>query len=309
MSVVSPFIPPGEAEGNIVERAIMLKLLSIALFAVMGGLIKYGARSLPVGEVVVLRSLFAFLPLAFMIQRSGGFGTLKTRRIGAHLRRSFPGFWGMVCGFSALTLLPLADATAINFAAPILTTLLAIPLLGERVGIHRGTAILVGFVGMLVMVRPGEASLSIGAIWGLTGAVATAFAMIAIRKMEATEPSLSIVFYYTLFCTIGGLISLPFAAEWPSLPDFAALASAGMIGGVAQVLMTRSYRLAPASVIAPFDYTALIFAMIVGFTVWREVPSLTTLTGAGLVIASGLYILYRERQIGRGVAATPATKF
>jgi drug/metabolite transporter (DMT)-like permease len=310
MSSLASLTPPPGTETNAVQRAIALKLASVALFAVMAGMIKYGSPGLPVGEVVFLRSLFAFVPLLWLVRRAGGLGVLRTNRIGAHLRRSVPGLGGMMGGFAALSLLPLADATAINFAVPVLTTLLAIPLLGERVGIYRGSAILVGFIGMLIIVRPGEATLSVGALYGLAGATSSAFAMVAIRRMEATEPSLSIVFYFTLFCTLGGALLMSVDAIWPPLPAFAVLASAGMIGGVAQILMTRSYRLAAASIVAPFDYTALLFAMLGGFALWGEVPSLTMLAGAALVVASGLFILYRERQKGivPSVAATPATK-
>ncbi|HET8728526.1 MAG TPA: DMT family transporter, partial [Alphaproteobacteria bacterium] len=276
------------------------------LFAAMSALIKYVSDTYPTGQVVFSRSLFALVPVFLLIRWNGGLKALKTTRPGAHLIRSGSGFVAMLLSFGALSLLPLADAIALGFLAPLLTTAFAALLLKEKVRVYRWSAIVVGFGGMLLMVQPqGEIGgtlvlgvLPLGVALALSATVFTALAMISIRRMTNTEPSITIVFYFTLTCTIFAGLTLPFAFVMPGPRDAVYLIMIGLLGGFAQVLLTSSYRLAPASTLAPFDYTALLWGLLIGYFVFAEVPEVMVLVGAGVVTASGIFIILRERALG-----------
>ncbi|MCI0430920.1 MAG: DMT family transporter [Rhodospirillales bacterium] len=245
--------------------------------------------------MIFFRNLFAFLPLLPVLARAGGLALLRTERLGAHIGRAAMGFGAMICFFTAFSLMPLADVVAISLSAPIFITALSVPLLAEQVGPRRWAAVMVGFLGVLVMVRPGGASLiEPVALLPLTGAVLYALALIAMRKLGATERATTTVFYFTLVCTALSGLAQPFVWRMPDLPDFVLLVCVGLLGGSAQLLMTQSLRIAPAAVVAPFDYSALVFSIGFGFAFWGEVPDWMLLLGAAIVVASGLYILHRE---------------
>ena len=248
--------------------------------------------------------------------RTTGFGVLRTQRPLGHLARSTVGLVGMVSGFSAVQFLPLTSATAFNFASPLFMTALAALILKEKVGRHRWAAVAVGFVGVLVMVRPAPGPLHpvgaamaggdykallhlIGVGLALLGAAGAAGAMIAVREIGRTERGPTIVFYFTLAGATLGLVSLPFVWVTPDPATLALLILAGLIGGVGQMFLTEALRVAPVGVVAPFDYTQLIWASLIGYFVWGELPHPATLIGAGIVAASGIYILYRELRILR----------
>ena len=201
----------------------------------------------------------------------------------------------MVCGFSALQHLPLTEATAFNFASPLFMTALSALLLGEVVGRHRWGAVLVGFIGVLIMVRPEPGHLNVvGVSLALGGAVSAAGAMVAIRQIAATEKGATIVFYFTLAGTVLGAVGSLFHWVTPDPLTLAMLILGGLLGGVGQLLLTEALRVAPVGVVAPFDYTQLIWATAIGFLVWGEVPHPATIVGALVVAASGVYILHRE---------------
>ena len=205
------------------------------------------------------------------------------------------GFGAMICFFTAFALMPLADVVAISLSAPIFITALSVPLLAERVGPRRWAAVTVGFVGVLIMVRPSAAVISEPAVFlPLAGAVLYALALIAMRKLGATERAPTTVFYFTLACTAMSALAQPFVWRTPDLAGFTLLVCVGLLGGSAQLLMTQALRLAPAAVVAPFDYSALVFSIGYGFLFWGEVPDWMLLAGAVIVVASGLYILHRE---------------
>ncbi len=294
------------AESSRVGLGIAYKIGATALFASMGALIKSTGPDYPIGQVVFSRSVFALIPVLVLVRHAGGLAVLRTRRPGGHLLRSLSGFMAMTCSFAGLTLLPLADATALGFVSPLMTTALAVPLLGERVRIYRWSAVLVGFAGVLLMLRPAGTAggpmligaVPLGVVLALLGALFTALAMIAIRRMAAAEPSITIVFWFTASCTALGALTLPFAFRLPPASDAVALVGIGLLGGCAQVLLTNSYRLAPASTLAPFDYTAMLWALVIGYVVFREVPEPLVMAGAAIVIASGLFIVWRERRLG-----------
>jgi drug/metabolite transporter (DMT)-like permease len=263
-----------------------------------------GHRGIPVFELVFFRNAFAFLPLGLYIWRTTGFSVLKTQRPWGHLTRSVAGLVGMCCSFSAVQRLALTEATAFTFAAPLFMTALSALMLREAVGRHRWGAVLVGFAGVLLMVRPQPGHMNLtGVAFALTAAVGSALAMVQIRQISVTEKGATIVFYFTLAGTLLGLGVSLFDWVTPDPATLAALIFSGLIGGVGQLFLTEAIRVAPVGVVAPFDYTQLIWATILGYLVWGELPQPVTLAGAAVVAASGLYILHRElRRFGR----TPA---
>ncbi|HWA62215.1 MAG TPA: DMT family transporter [Caulobacteraceae bacterium] len=287
---------------------IALRVSAMALFAVLSALVKWaGSQGVPVFQIIFFRNAFAFVPLGLYIWRTTGWRVLHTQRPIGHLTRSAIGLFAMSCGFSALQHLPLTAATAFSFASPLFMTALSVPILKEKVGLHRWAAVAVGFVGVLVMIRPDPGHMTLlGAGLALAGAVGAAGANTTIREIGKTERGPTIVFYFTLAGTVLGLCSLPFGWVLPSPKLLALLILAGLVGGVGQLLLTEAMRVAPVGVVAPFDYTQLVWASLIGFTVWGERPALWTLTGAAIVAASGVYILYRELRSIRAARAAAA---
>ena len=278
---------------------ILLRVLAMALMAVLAAIVKACAeRGVPVLEIIFFRNAFAFIPVMLYIWRTSGFGVLRTRRPGAHLTRSAVGLTGMICGFTAVSLLPLTQSTAISFSAPLFMVALSALILKEPVSLHRALAVAVGFVGVLIMVHPDPRQFaSVGVLFAIAAAAGSAGAMIAIREISRTEPGPTIVFYFTLAGAAVGLASLPFGWVMPSPGVLGLLVAAGLIGGTGQLLLTEAIRRAPVAVVAPFDYTQLVWAGLIGFLVWGETPAMLTLIGAMVVAASSTYILWRE--IGR----------
>jgi drug/metabolite transporter (DMT)-like permease len=277
-------------------RGIAYRVAAMACMAVLAALVKWtGQHGVPVFEIIFFRQTFAFVPLAIYVWRTTGPEVFRTRRPIGHLVRSGVGLLGMVCGFSALQHLPLTEATAFNFASPLFMTALSALLLAEPVGRHRWGAVVVGFLGVLIMVRPVPGHLNVlGVSLALGGAVGAAGAMVAIRQIAGTERGPTIVFYFTLAGAVMGLVGSLFHWVTPDLPTLGLLILGGLVGGVGQLLLTEAVRVAPVGVVAPFDYTQLVWATGIGFVVWGEVPKAATLVGAVIVAASGVYILHRE---------------
>ncbi|HYE00133.1 MAG TPA: DMT family transporter [Alphaproteobacteria bacterium] len=272
-----------------------------ALFALMTALIKLLGGRYAVPQIVFFRSAFAFVPLIPLIAAAGLGQTLRTDRPGVHAARSLMGVTAMLLSFSGLQFLPIADATAISYATPFFVTLMGIFLLGETVRLRRWAALIAGFLGVLIIVRPGADSgvAPLGAFLAIAAAFFTAGVLTVIRRFGRYEKSLTIVVYFSLTCTLVSGAMLPFVWRTPDLPDLLLLIGCGLIGGTAQVLMTRAYQAAPVSVLSPFDYTTMIWATLYGYLFWGDVPGLNVLAGTAIVAASGLYILYREAQLGR----------
>lgn len=272
------------------------RVTAMACMACLSGIVKWtGSRGIPVFEIIFFRNAFAFLPLGLYIWRTTGFSVLKTQRPVGHFVRSAVGLTGMVCGFSAVQHLPLTAATAIQFASPLFMTALSALILAERVGRHRWGAVLVGFVGILIMVRPEPGQMNLtGAGLGVLSALGAAGAMVAIRQIATTEKGPTIVFYFTLGGTLLGLAGCLFGWVTPDPLTLAMLILGGVVGGVGQLFLTEALRVAPIGVVAPFDYSQLIWAAVIGYLVWAEVPRFSTILGAIVVAASGAYILNRE---------------
>jgi len=277
-----------------IQRGIVYVLLAVFTFSAVNALIKWLSAVYPVTELVFFRSVFALAPTFALVATHGGISQLRTRRFGEHLARAFIQFLSMTSIFTAFSMMPLADAIAITFAAPLFMTVLSIPLLGERVGIHRWGAVVVGFAGVLLMVRPGPGVLESGAIFALMNAFLSASVTIALRRLSVTESSTTLVFYQIVIPAGLSTLLLPFGWVTPTWTDAGVMALSGTLAGVGQYWWTQAFRFAPASVAAPFSYTSMIWAVAFGYLIWGDVPTLPLFTGALIVIASGLYILYRE---------------
>lgn len=287
-------------------RGILLKVASVLVFIVMASLIKYTSDTVPPGEAVFFRSLFA-LPviLAWLGWRNELRKGLTTAQPLGHLWRGIVGTMAMGLGFAGLAFLPLPEVTAIGYAAPLLVVIFAAMFLGEDVRLFRISAVGVGMVGVLIVLSPRlslGADLShaeaLGAVLVLGGAVFAALAQIFVRKLVASESASAIVFYFSLTATVLSLITLPFGWVLPTPLEISLLIIAGLLGGVGQILLTSSYRHADASVIAPFEYVSILFALAIGYWVFSETPTWPMLGGASLVVLAGIMIILRERQLG-----------
>ena len=287
--------------------AIGLKLLAVFLFMVMAAMIKAATQNVPAGQAVFFRSFFAMpIILAWIWQRGEMREALVPVNLTGHIWRGLFGTSAMALTFGGLALLPLPEVTAIGYATPIFTVILAAVMLGERVRIFRITA--VGLVGVMIVLWPrlsiGTDALStaagLGAVMVLGASLLRAVVQIHIRTLVKTEHTAAIVFYFSLTATVLSLISIPFGWVMPSTLDAGLLIGAGLVGGVAQILVTASYRFGAASMLAPFDYASLIFAALIGYVIFAELPTTPTVIGASLVVLGGVLIIWRERQLGGG---------
>jgi len=263
-------------------------------FAGVNALIKWEVADFPVGEVAFFRSLFSLIPCFIIVLPRNGLKVLRTARLGDHVRRALSQTCSMSAIFLAFKLMPLASAIAISFSAPLFTTLLSVLLLKETVGIHRWSALGVGFCGVLMVTDPGAGSLGLGALFALVNALLISTVAIAIRKMSTTETTETLLIYQLVLLTLFTSALLPFGFRLPPAFDLSLLAIAGILNGVAQYWWTKSLHLAPASAVVPFNYLSLVWATIVGFIVWGDVPTPMLLGGSAIVVGSGLYILWRE---------------
>lgn len=278
--------------------AIVCRVAAVACIAGLYATVRWADQhGVPVFEVVLFRSFFALIPIgAFMLAQKDP-SLFRTRRPMGHLVRSAIGLSSMVCSFVSLKFIPLTESSAISFTIPLFMTLLAVLVLHERVGWHRVGALAVGFAGVLVILRPDPGHMNFeGAAFALAGAATSAGAMVAIRQIGATERASTIAFYFTLAGVGLGLVGLIGGWITPDPLTLGVLILGGLVGGVAQLLLSQAMTLAPVSVVAPFDYTQIIWATLLGVAIWGETPTLATLAGAGIVAISGLYITYREQR-------------
>jgi drug/metabolite transporter (DMT)-like permease len=287
---------PTHADHHRNGLGIAYRMAAMVCVALLSAAVKWaGHRGVPVFEMVFFRNAFAFVPIVAYIARTTGFSVLRTKLPLGHLHRSVVGLIGMTCSFSALQHLALTEATAFTFAAPLFMTALSALMLREFVGWHRWGAVVVGFIGVLIMVRPEAGHMNVaGVAFGLTAALGSALAMVQIRQIAVTEKGPTIVFYFTLAGTVLGLAVSLFNWVSPDPLTLAVLIGAGLVGGVGQLFLTEAIRVAPVGVVAPFDYSQLFWATILGYLIWGELPHAATLAGALVVAASGLYILHRE---------------
>ncbi|WP_173931161.1 DMT family transporter [Chelativorans sp. Marseille-P2723] len=287
---------------------IALKILSVAVFVAMSSFIK-AAGTVPAGQIVFFRSFFAIFPLMVMIAWRNELATaFHTQHPWSHVLRGLVGVVSMGLGFFGLTRLPLPDAITLNYAQPLLVVVFSAIFIGEVVRIYRWSAVIVGFVGVVIIAWPkltlltGEAGMgegeALGVIAVLLAAAASAVVMLLVRRLVMTEKTSTIVLWFSVTATIVSFFTLPFG--WVPLTNWqiAALAAAGICGGIGQVLMTQCYRYAELSTIAPFEYTSMILAILVGYFAFNDVPTIYTLVGGLIVVGAGLFIIWREHQLG-----------
>jgi drug/metabolite transporter (DMT)-like permease len=289
-------------------RGILFKLASVLVFIVMSALIKATADHVPPGQAVFFRSLFAIpVILVWLAMQSQLTTGLRAANPLGHVWRGLMGTTAMGMGFAGLGFLPLPEVTALGYASPLMVVIFAAMFLNEEVRLFRIGCVILGLTGVLIVLAPrlsvdptsglGRAE-ALGAIVVLCGALFSALAQVFVRKLVETESTTAIVFYFSVTSTLLSLVTLPFGWVWPTPWEAALLVVAGLLGGVGQILLTSSYRFADASLVAPFDYASMIFALLIGYFVFAEVPSGTMLAGAALVIVAGILIIWRERRLG-----------
>jgi len=292
---------------------IALKVISVTVFVVMSSLIK-AAGTLPPGQIVFFRSFFAIFPILIMLAWQRELTTaFHTRHPVSHILRGLVGVASMGFSFFGLTRLPLPEAITLNYAQPLLVVVFSAIFIGEVVRIYRWSAVIVGFVGVIVIAWPNLTLLTSGASLGrdevagvlaiLLGTATSAVATLLVRRLVMTEKTPTIVLWFSVTATVVSLFTVPFG--WAPLTHWqiVALVSAGICGGIGQILMTQCYRHAELSTIAPFEYTSMVLAIIVGYFAFGDVPTLYTLVGGLLVAAAGIFIIWRERQLGLKRAA------
>jgi drug/metabolite transporter (DMT)-like permease len=291
---------------NIV-KAVSFKLASTLMFTVMGVQVRYLGGAYPEGQVAFFRSMFALIPILIVFGWRGQLkGALRTQRPSDHLLRGVFSVVGTFCTFAALARIPIADFTAIAFVAPLITVVFAAVFLKEHVHAYRWSAVAFGFGGVILMLTPYArdhgaltTSMAIGLLFALTNAFTAGGASIQIRRLTATETTSSIVIFMTLLVLLVSLLTAPFGWLMPSTwQDVAILAGIGIAGGLGQIFFTDSYRFAPASFLAPFDYTAMLWAFMLGYWFFGEVPTAYVVCGAVVVASAGIFVILRERYLG-----------
>jgi drug/metabolite transporter (DMT)-like permease len=280
---------------------IALRIGAATSFAFMAAMIKLGySHGVSTPELAFYRFLFGLPPLLAWIALSRNFGAWRTERPMAHVVRAAVGLGTMVLAFSALAYLPLAESTTIGFVAPFFAVMLSALVLKEPVGKHRWSAVLLGFLGVLIVMRPESSHLPLE---GLALAVAAAFGVgvvtITIRQIGRTEGTQTTVLWFSLLSMLVLSPLLPFFAKGHDTVTWGILAALGLFGGFGQLFLTASLRFAPVPVVVPFDYSQLLWAVLLGWWLFETHPPATTWVGAAVIIASGLYTVYREHRLGR----------
>jgi drug/metabolite transporter (DMT)-like permease len=283
-------VPPTDMPG----RGIAFMLAAVSIFSMQDAMVKWLTADYSVMQIMFFRGVFGLIPCSFLLWRAGGRRALRTRRLTAHIWRSGLILGALITFFLAISKMPLADVVAIAFSAPLIMTALSMPLLGERVEPRRWAAVMVGFVGVLIVVHPGVGVFGSAALLALASSVLFAVGMTVTRKLTRSEHSATILFYFTLLNIAAGGIFMPFLWVTPTLPDAAMLVTIGFTGGFAAFCMFEAFRFAPIAVVAPFEYSSLIWATLYGYLIWGDVPGSALLAGAGVIVASNLYIVHRE---------------
>jgi drug/metabolite transporter (DMT)-like permease len=282
-------------------RGAALMLLAALLFAATSAIIKHVAASLPNEMVVFFRNLFGLLALAPWILRHGP-RYYATRHPWFHLVRALTGLAAMYCYFYAISRLPLAEAVLLNYSAPLFIPLAALLWVGEPFSHRLWWPILIGFVGIGLILKPGLSLLAPMALIGVAAGVFSALAMAGIRKLTRTEPATRVVFYFSLFATLGSAVPLLWAWQTPPVELWFALFLIGTVSTAAQILLTRAYGHAPAAQVGPFSYGTVVFAALFGWALWSEVPDALSAAGTLLVIVAGILTI----RLGGQKAAPPA---
>ncbi len=275
------------------QLGFLYMFLSICAFSLMDIIVKWSVEY-PIGQVLFFRGFFGIVFYFFVIPKNRLHNFYKTKRPGLHFLRCFSGLIALVAIFIALRKLPLATVVSISFAAPIFTTIFSIFLLNEKVGIFRWLAVIVGFVGIIIITEPGISQLNIYYVFPIIFCLGLSYVAITIRQLSSSEPVWLISFYFSLAITLLSFLTIPQGWVLPSLNHFIILSLIGIIGGVANLWLSQSYKYSEVSLVTPLKYLALVFAIIFGYFIWGEIPTIKTLLGAFLVIISTLIIFRRE---------------
>jgi drug/metabolite transporter (DMT)-like permease len=272
-------------------------LLSILLFSLMDANVKWLGASYPTSQIMFFRCTLALVPVLVIIAMRGGMMILRTRQWPLHLLRGLMGVGAMGLAFYAFVLMPLANAVSIMHTAPLFMTLLSVLLLRERVGIRRWSAVIIGFIGMLLVVRPGAGMLESGSLYMLAAAFLIGCTTIVIRILGRLDDPVCITFYFTLTGVVVSLAGLLYQG-WltPTRNDLLLLMLVGLLGGMAQYLMTLSYQHLALGTVAPLKYLTIVCSGVIAYLVWGEVPDLQSIIGISIIVASGLYTMHRELQ-------------
>ena len=279
------------------QLGFLYMFVSVCAFSLMDAIVKW-SDAYPVGQVLFFRGFCGMIPIFFMIPRERYFDFYKTNRPFLHFKRCIAGLIAIVAIFIALRKLPLATVVSISFAAPIFTTILSIFFLKEKVGIYRWLAVFVGFIGIIIISEPGFSSLNLYYLYPIIFCLGLSYVAIAIRQLSSTEPVWLIGFYFSFSIMIISFFT--FSQGWilPNLKDLFLLSMVGVLGGLANLWLTQSYKLSEVTLVTPLKYLALVFGIIFGYLFWDEIPTIKTLMGAALVIISSFIIFRREFNIG-----------
>ncbi|HEX8937152.1 MAG TPA: DMT family transporter [Sphingomicrobium sp.] len=295
------------AEQHIVLGMTLRLASAVALAAMFAGVKWVSQHGVSVGESLFYRQIGTTLCALGWAAFGRGFASLKTKRVGAHIARMAIGLAAMGLNFLSFVLLPLAEATSIGFSVPIFATLLAALVLGEATGRWRWSAVMIGFVGVLVIVQPGSGHIgTYGGTVAVAAALCTAGATIVIRRLGATEPAAATVFWFGLSSLVPLALVMLFVAKAHDPQIFAVIIALSLAGGLAQLLLTGSLRLAPVALVVPMDYSSLLWAILLGWLIFDQLPSRWTWLGAPIVIGAGLVILWREQRLRMTGSATAA---
>ena len=285
------------------QLGVLYGIASVACFAMMDASVKW-LDMFPVGQVLFSRFFFGLIPILMLVPR-GEFKTFyKTSRPKLHAFRAITGTLAIIALFIALREIPLADVVSLTFGGPIFVTLGSIFFLSEKVGVKRWLAVLIGFFGMLLIVKPAYEELNIYYIFPIIFCIFFACVALSIRSLSSTEPNYRIALYFSLLSMIVGLLTLPFGWVMPNKFEFFLLIFTGLVGSVANILLTVSLRYAEASLVTPTKYLNLVFAILLGYFIWSEIPKVLTLVGAGLIIISSVIIFMRESELKKKVVSS-----
>ena len=280
------------------SRGALWMLASGVVFSVMALAIKLLGQRLDNLQIGFFRVVVGFAAVLPFVARAG-LAHVRTRHLHVHAIRAVFGLLAMYCSYYAIAHMPLADYTALSFTKPLFATFLAVVILHEVVRWRRWTATAIGFLGVIVMVRPGATAFQPAALAALVEAFSIAFLVTLVKRLPAQETTTGMLFHFGLFASVLSLGPAIYAWQWPTAFEWLLLIGVGVLGAMAQSFWIRSFRAGDASVVAPFDYLRLLFAGFIGFAVFSELPTLWTLIGAGVIVTSTLYIAHREAQLSR----------
>ncbi|MGA7790025.1 MAG: DMT family transporter [Xanthobacteraceae bacterium] len=295
----------GDAARNRVVQGIMFMIGATVMFAISNALSKWVVADYPVGEVMFARSITSLIVCAGFMLPVTGLSVFATRRVRDHIARGASQAISQTFTVIAFSLMPLAGAVAINFSAPLFSGLISVLWLKERAGPARWGALLVGFVGVLIVVKPGSDSIQLGALFALANAIMYGSVTVAVRGMSKTESANTLLMWQMVCLAVMHSFLLVFGFRWPTPQHAALFVSMGVANAAAQYLWTRALHAAPATAVSPFYYFLLVWTMFIGFFVWGDVPTAGLLLGSGIVVASGLFLLYQEAQRGKAAPAVP----